>query len=518
MLTSPLPTGAQQPESRYGPDITCKLRTVLSSSASRFSYHVDLERLLGILAASIGALLVGVSAATGHGVPIGATLVALLFAGIAIATYLREPLTAFIGLWLLIVFTSPLSAVFGYQSSTGEAIRQGDELLVFAFVILTLRRTLLSAAPWPPMRYIAAAAGVAVFGAISAISSNVPPSVMLVGAVLGLKLWIMVIVTLMLPWKIRDGNRIYAALMSVGVLVAVFGLLDYVTHGAVSHTFHTGNYNVAVRYRSEAVHSIFPTPGEYSLFMSLLFAVSFTRFTSQLRRRDLMLASLFAISIVLSLRLKGFLSLAVVISIVGAVQGATNSKRAMIALLLGTLVIVGAFTFEKGVIERQVTTYASSESSARSRLYLAGEEIAAAHFPLGVGFGRFASYPSRTNYSPVYYQYRLNDVYGLGPEYPEFIDDTSWPSVLGETGYGGFACFVAGLMVLIWALCRRLRRYGRDFSWLPLAALCAVAAILVDSLGDPTLFSWLATSTLALILGPALSHEPRVERKAVELL
>jgi hypothetical protein len=475
-------------------------------------HRVEGARLAGALAAGAGALLVGASAATGHGALVGAALVALIFCGIAVAIYLREPLTAFIGLWLLIVFTSPLSAVLGYQSGTGEAVRQGDEVLVFLFVLLTLRRTLLSNAPWPPLRYVAAAVGVVVFGVISAIAHGVPASTTLVGAVLGLKLWVMVIVTLMLPWKRSDGNRVYVTLMSVGVLVAVLGLVDYATHGAISSTFHTSNYNVEARaYRSDAVHSIFPTPGEYSLFMSLLFAVSFSRFASQARRQDLLLAALFAVSIVLSLRLKGFLSLAVVIAIVGVVQGATSGRRAVIALLLGSLVIVGAYVFEKGVIEKQATTYSSSESSPRSRLYRTGEEIAATNFPLGVGFGRYASYPSRTSYSPVYYEYRLNDVYGLSPEYPAFIDDTSWPSVIGETGYGGFACYLAGLVALAWAVVRRLRRYGHRYGWLPLSALCSIAAVLVDSLGNPTLFSWLAAATLALILGPALSRDDRAD-------
>src|SRR4051812_27229507 len=114
-----------------------------------------MARLAGTFAAAVGALLVGASAATGHGQLVGAALVALVFAGISIATYVREPLTAFIGLWLLIVFTSPLSAVVGYQSGTGEAIRQVDELLVFGFVLLTLRSVLLSDTPWPPLRYVA---------------------------------------------------------------------------------------------------------------------------------------------------------------------------------------------------------------------------------------------------------------------------------------------------------------------------------------------------------------------------
>ena len=469
------------------------------------SRGVDGTQLAATVAAATAALLVGASAATGRGSMVGGALVAVIFGGIAIATYFDDPLKAFVGLWLAIVFTSPLSAAFGYQSAAGESIRQVGTLLVLGFVLLSVVRTLLSEEPWPPLRYVAPAAGVAVFGLISSVAQGVTPSVTLVGAVLGLKLWIMVLVTLMLPWRGGDGNRIYRALMAVGVLVAVLGLVDYVTHGAVSQVFHTSNYNVeAGAYRSEAAHSIFPTPGEYSLFMSLLFALSFSRFASQARRQDLLLTALYAVSIILSLRLKGFLSLAVVVAIVGLVQGTTSARRAVVALLLGSVLLASGYYFEKGVIEKQVDTYTSNENTARSRLYRTGEQIAATNFPIGAGFGRFASYPSRTTYSPVYYEYRLNDVYGLSPEYPAFIDDTSWPSVIGETGYGGFAFYSAGLAALLWALAARLRKAGRKGGWLPLAAICAVAVTLVDSLGNPTLFSWLATVTLALILGPAL--------------
>jgi hypothetical protein len=478
-----------------------------SHSAGTLARPLDLARAGGVIAAAAGAALVGASAATGHGALVGAALVGLLFVAIAIATYVESPIAAFLGLWVLIVFTSPLSAVVGYGSGAGEMVRQADELLVFGFVALSIWKTLASEAPWPRLRFIVPAAGVLAFGLASAIAAGVPPSITVVGAVLGLKLWVMVILTSMLPWRIADGDRVYTVLMAVGALVAVFGILDWATHGAVSRTFHTGNYNVAAgAYRAEAVHSIFPTPGEYSLFMSMLFAVAFARFTGQTRRRDLLLAGLFALSIVLSLRLKGFLSVAVVIAIVGVVQGATSGRRAIIALLLGSLVIAGAFVIEKGVIEKQVDTYTSTESSARSRLYRTGEDIAASNFPIGVGFGRFASYPSRTNYSPVYYQYRLNDVFGLGPDYPAFIDDTSWPSVLGETGWGGFAFYVGGLLALIGTVIARLRRFTGADRWLPLAALCAIAAVLVDSLGDPTLFSWLGAATLALILGPVLAR------------
>ena len=126
-----------------------------------------------------------------------------------------------------------------------------------------------------------------------------------------------------------------------------------------------------------------------------------------------------------------------------------------------------------------------------------------------MGFGRFASYPSRIDYSPVYREYGLNVVWGLSPKYPKFIDDTSWPSVIGETGYGGFAIYVAGLIILVGAIIQRLRTTAGPARWIPLAALSALGVLLVDSLGDPTLFDWFATTAFAMILGPAMISTSR---------
>lgn len=344
----------------------------------------------------------------------------------------------------------------------------------------------------------------ALFGVVGAIYHGVPLQVTMVGALLGLKLWIMVVTTLLLPWTPQDVPRLYGIVIKVGLLVAALGLLDYVTHGIVSRTLHTSNAVLkAGAFRSEAVQSIFPTPGEFSLFMSILFAVTFARFANHLRKPDLLLALIFAGSVLLSLRLKGVLSLVAVIAIVGAVQGATSWRRAIISLLAGIVLIAGGYALEGNVITAQVSTYTSSKESVRAILYNTSEKIAASNFPIGVGFGRYASYPSRIYYSPVYFQYKLNRVYGLSPSYPHYIDDTSWPSVIGESGYGGFATYVVGLVLMVVTLCRKLRS-DEPANWLVLATVCSIAVILADSLGDPTLFSWLATSTLALLLGPAL--------------
>lgn len=479
------------------------MRTSLANIASR--EQLPDRQIIVSLSGCVLALLFGALATTHYGVLLGSAVVGLAFFGVAIVTYRRDPILALLGLWFFELINSPLSAIFGYFSSTGKAIRQGDEVLVLLFVILTGWHALRSTGRPPSLRFVLPGVGVAVCGFLGAIVFDVPLNVFAVGGLLDLKLWIMVVVSLALPWKPRDIGRVYSTLVVAGVVVAALGFADYLTHGAVSRALHTSNYNPSEgEYRSNSVHSIFPQPGEFSLFMSLLFAVTFARFGSSYRKSDLVLALIFAGSALLSLRLKGFLSIAVVVAVVGLAQAMSRSRRATAALLIGLVLLGGAYVLEGSVISKQISTYTSSESSARSRLYSTGEKIGLQDFPLGVGFGRFASYPSLLYYSPVYYQYHLSRVFGLSKRFPDFIDDTSWPTVIGETGYGGFLAYMVGLIVLIAAGVQQLRRSALATRWIPLAMICTLAVILADSLGEASLFSWLATATFAMIVGPAL--------------
>lgn len=451
------------------------------------------------------ALALGAATATHHSATLLGAVGALALCAAAITLYQRDPVLAFIWLWVFEIFNSPISAVPGYFSSTGEAIRQSDELLVVLFLCLTFWRTARSNTRIPPAWAILPGIGIALCGSLGAIAHSVPLHVAVVGGWLGLKFWTMLIITLLLPWQRSDVARIYSVFTKVGLFVAAFGLADYLTHAAISTALHISIYRFeAGSLRSEAAHSIFPHPNEFSLFMSLLFALTFVRFASTKNKSDLLMALCFAGSVVLSARLKGFLSLSAVVIIVGALQGLATNRGAAIILLIGSVLLVGVYSAEGNVITKQISLYTSSESTARAKLYTTSSKIAQTNFPLGAGFGRFATYASRLYYSPVYQQYGLNNAYGLSRQVPNFIDDTSWPGVIGETGYGGFAIYVIGLAFLIAALVRRMRTADVSLRWLPLAALCALAVLVVDSLGDATLFDWLALSGFALIVGPAL--------------
>lgn len=459
---------------------------------------------VGILGCLL-ALIMGAVAITSHATIVAGALIALILCGAWVALYLRDSIGALIWLWLVVVFNEPISAAIGYYSSAGQAVRQSDEILMLLFLCLTLWRTARSTTRISLLRFILPGVGVAVFGLLGNALHRVPLEVTMVGTWLGLKLWVMVGITLMLPWKPDDLTRVYRVFTRVGVLVAVLGFGDYFTHEAISRALGTSIYQFSTEsLRGEAVHSIFPHPGEFSLFMSMLFAFTFARFGSKRQKSDLVMALLFAASIMLSLRLKGFLSLAAVMIIVAFVQGLAGNRGTITTLLIGALLLAGVFSVEGNVITDQVSTYTSSSTTARARLYTTGDRIADDNFPLGVGFGRFASYPSSLYYSPVYQQYELNYDWGLSRKYPQFIDDTSWPSVIGETGYGGFLIYLAGIIFIVFALIRRLSTAPTAMKWAPLATLCAIAAFLIDSLGEATLFDWLAVTTLAMFLGPTL--------------
>ena len=83
------------------------------------------------------------------------------------------------------------------------------------------------------------------------------------------------------------------------------------------------------------------------------------------------------------------------------------------------------------------------ESQARPVLYTTSISIAKDYFPLGVGFGRYASPISQQIESSVYSEYDIDWIYGLNYEHnSRFMSDVFWPMILGETGFVGFLLYI----------------------------------------------------------------------------
>lgn len=88
------------------------------------------------------------------------------------------------------------------------------------------------------------------------------------------------------------------------------------------------------------------------------------------------------------------------------------------------------------------------DGSARRQLLLKSIEIAKDYFPIGTGFGSYGSYMSSVYYSHIYYDYGLNNIWGLSPEKTSFITDSYWPMILGQFGVIGVVIVVILLIMI----------------------------------------------------------------------
>lgn len=86
--------------------------------------------------------------------------------------------------------------------------------------------------------------------------------------------------------------------------------------------------------------------------------------------------------------------------------------------------------------------------SARYQLLINSFKVIKDHFPIGSGFGTYASYYSGKYYSPIYSSYGLTGIYGLTRDNTSFISDSFWPMVFAQTGLIGTVTFGCALLRL----------------------------------------------------------------------
>ncbi len=87
-----------------------------------------------------------------------------------------------------------------------------------------------------------------------------------------------------------------------------------------------------------------------------------------------------------------------------------------------------------------VSGFQSSEKLARPLLYKTSVEILKDYIPFGTGLGTFCNEASRVFYSPIFYEYGLNNVYGLTPKNSSFAADCFYPT-LAQFGFVGIILF-----------------------------------------------------------------------------
>ena len=89
----------------------------------------------------------------------------------------------------------------------------------------------------------------------------------------------------------------------------------------------------------------------------------------------------------------------------------------------------------------QIREYVQNPDWARSALSITSLKIGKDHFPIGTGFGTYASWVSGESYSKIYDIYGLNKVWGLSSDFYWFVADTFWPMIIGKFGFIGLAIY-----------------------------------------------------------------------------
>jgi hypothetical protein len=155
---------------------------------------------------------------------------------------------------------------------------------------------------------------------------------------------------------------------------------------------------------------------------------------------------------------------------------------AAVALPVLAVVLAGPLTTVVGLTYNDYVV--GGDSAARTVLTRDAATLAVDRFPLGAGFGRFGSETASTTYSPEYVTRNYPAIYGLGTtaKTGQFLVDTEWPALIGETGLLGAAAFLAGLV----AVYRRARAFWRAdgpplLRWVGLTTAGLVVVSLVES-------------------------------------
>lgn len=250
-----------------------------------------------------------------------------------------------------------------------------------------------------------------------------------------------------LSWPDRAIQRFVHRSAPLVVLVSVLAVVSFIVPTAWASIFSV-NGGTIDRYGRPSALGPFIHPFDLAYFSAMSAVAGIAWLTVWGATRWVTPAVVLgALSTFLSFRRKDLLGLLVALGAIALIR-----RRWILltffAILLPAAAIV-AFDEIVGEIHSLTDAYfAPNSREARTVLMIGATRLASDYFPLGAGFGRFASRTAAVDYSPEYFRLGINTVYGLGPgpDQGAFLTDTSWPAIIGETGWVGALCFVAGLV------------------------------------------------------------------------
>jgi hypothetical protein len=439
----------------------------------------------GVILTLIGVALVsGIALAVW---PIASLCALVVLFGLTMLLRMPRPLVV---LFLaFIIVQDPLRLVFrGDDTAIGFVVKRLDEATLFALTAWVLISNRLTS-----RALRAHGIGLVILACyMSMIVSSFLAHVQLLPALMDLALFskpflLFVIGTSVVleSEEIERGVRPALLMMLAVVLFAVV----FMAFPALQDSYIGDIRRPDVRIGLVSAQGFFDGPGPYSWFCAATFAIAYAAYLSFSKKFYLYAAGISGVFTLLAWRRKSIIGVVAMLVLATILQGRLTERGRSRALAIVALVALMAMTvlapYLGGLWSYTLTEYGSDPHSiARFALHYTSVQIAIDHFPFGTGLATFASHASRVYYSDVYYSYGLANVWGLSPEYPEFITDTFWPMVLGEGGIVALVAYVGFFALLTIHFWRAARNpyFSREQRFLLLAAFF----LLIGSVSEST--------------------------------
>ena len=181
-------------------------------------------------------------------------------------------------------------------------------------------------------------------------------------------------------------------------------------------------------------HAEFPVLGQ----LAICTGMSYYLFTEETKRNSY-IALLLVLTGMLAPKYKFMGEVVCFIAMVFFLKKKLNFRSPKTLILIGTLIAIVIAVVWKRFDDYYFSGW-ENEALARPMTYKTSLQILWDYFPLGPGMGTFASWAAGEYYSPLYYKYELDHIWGLQPHFYYFVADAFYPT-LSQYGIVGVILF-----------------------------------------------------------------------------
>lgn len=382
--------------------------------------------------------------------------------------------------FLALLFSSTAEVVLG-----SNRVGYLDEALL---LMLVLRALLLPG----PLRRLPATIPLVLLvamGAVSAVIAGVPTATVAIGMLWFIKPWLYAFALAQFAWSsarikgaIKFGAAVYA--------VCLFGMFaNVMAHDSWTALLGAAGYS-STRYGLSAPQGLFSSQlvaGNVMAAGALCVLAHAWVYGPTWWHRILLVGG--AVSAFITGRRT---------AVLGGILGVTAARLRISPastwltwIVLAPIVVAAAWGTLTSVAAETNQQYVENASSApRTILHRDMFGVAGDHFPFGAGFGRFGSFMASVDYSPEYQERGYQFIWGLSAWVgnDDFLMDTQWPAVVGETGYAGALFAVLAVMAIARRFVSASGSERPDLRFLGTAGLANLVLLAIASIGLPVFF------------------------------